>query len=317
MTKLQAIKQNSWAFAWCMFAIWLTLLVSFENQASGIVIRIPQFRKDFGYLANGSYVLPAKQQAAFSGGPVASTAIGALTAGFFADLISRKKTVMAFLALSFGSVTMEFVSTTNELFFTRKVVNGSAPSWSLIDRIGRRNLTLWGVGLLTLILMLCGDVAAAGIVPSIKACIAFMIVYGFFYNMTISATAYTILTENATSRLKVKTIAIGVAVQNTWYTMWSLVLPYLFNPDKANLGAKIAFIFGGMSVLCFIYVFIYQPETAGWSYEELDELYMKRVPARSFKTFVTEAERQGQEASKKVQERSQEGIPRWETGSLI
>lgn len=72
MTKLQAIKQNSWAFAWCIFDIWLTLLVSFENQASGIVIRIPQFRKDFGYLANGSYVLPAKQQAAFSGGPVAS-----------------------------------------------------------------------------------------------------------------------------------------------------------------------------------------------------------------------------------------------------
>lgn len=111
--------------------------------------------------------------------------------------------------------------------------------WSLIDRIGRRNLTVWGVGLLTLILMLCGDVAAAVIVPSIKACIAFMIVYGFFYNMTIGATAYAILTENATSRLRVKTIAIVVAVQNTWYTLWSLVLPYLFNPDKANLGAKV------------------------------------------------------------------------------
>ena len=71
-TRMQAIKQNPWAFAWCMFAVWLTLLVSFENQASGIVIGIPQFRKDFGYLADGSYVLPAKWQAAFSGGPVAS-----------------------------------------------------------------------------------------------------------------------------------------------------------------------------------------------------------------------------------------------------
>lgn len=86
----------------------------------------------------------------------------------------------------------------------------------------------------------------------------------------------------------------------------------LFSADRYRLRSYLA-----MSVLCFIYVFIYQPETAGWSYEELDELYMKRVPARSFKTFVTEAERQGQEASKKVQERSQEGIPRWETGSLI
>jgi hypothetical protein len=71
-TRMQAIKQNPWAFAWCMFAVWLTLLVSFENQASGIVIGIPQFRKDFGHLADGNYVLSAQWQAAFSGGPVAS-----------------------------------------------------------------------------------------------------------------------------------------------------------------------------------------------------------------------------------------------------
>jgi len=49
-----------------------------------------------------------------------------LTAGFFADLLGRKKTVMAFLAVSFGSITMEFVSTTNSLFFAGKFVNGLA-----------------------------------------------------------------------------------------------------------------------------------------------------------------------------------------------
>jgi SP family general alpha glucoside:H+ symporter-like MFS transporter len=55
-----------------------------------------------------------------------------------------------------------------------------------------------------------------------------------------------------------------------------------------------------MSVLNIIYIYFYQPETTGRSYEELDELYMKHVPARAFKTFVTEAERQGQEASKRA-----------------
>ncbi|PVH69734.1 general substrate transporter [Cadophora sp. DSE1049] len=492
-TRMQAIKQNPWAFAWCMYAVWMTIVVSFENQASGIVIGIPQFRKDFGYLVEGgTYVIPAQWQAAFSAGPVASTAIGALTAGFFADLLGRKKTVMAFLAVSFGSITMEFVSTTNALFFAGKFVNGLAVgvlaaicptyvgeisplairglltclialaytigpltaslilnstgtmetrwayravfcaqygfagiaalfvvfmpespwwlcsrgedqkalrslarlgytengegekrlavikftleqvkretegatylecfrksnlrrtiisiaplsiqalggvifiagystyyfqlagfstafsfqlfvvlqvvsmvgnicSWFVIDRVGRRNLTLWGVAVLTIILMLAGGLATVGTVPALKGCIAFMVVYGFFYNISIGSTAYTILTENATSRLRIKTIAIGIAVQNSWYTMWNLVLPYLFNPDKANLGAKISFIFGGMSVLSCIYVYFYQPETTGRSYEELDEMYMKHVPARAFRTFVTEAQRQGQEASK-------------------
>jgi SP family general alpha glucoside:H+ symporter-like MFS transporter len=134
--------------------------------------------------------------------------------------------------------------TSFQLFVGLQVVSvtGNIISWSLIDRIGRRNLTLWGLSFLTVILMLAGGTAAAGSVPSIKACLGFMIIYGFFYNMTLGSTAYTILTENATSRLRVKTIAIGVAVQNTWYTMLSLVLPYLFNPNKANLGAKVCFL---------------------------------------------------------------------------
>jgi len=54
------------------------------------------------------------------------TAIGALTAGQIADWIGRKKTVMAFLVVSWIGVTMEFISTTNELFFGGKFVNGFA-----------------------------------------------------------------------------------------------------------------------------------------------------------------------------------------------
>jgi hypothetical protein len=66
--------------------------------------------------------------------------------------------------------------------------------------------------------------------------------------------------------------------------MWGFVLPYLFNPNKANLGAKVAFIFGGLSVLSTIYIWAYQPECSGLSYEQLDELFIKRVPARRFKS---------------------------------
>lgn len=71
-TKWQAIKRNPWAFAWCLYSVWTVLLVSYENQASGIVISIPEFRKDFGSPFNGNFVLSAKWQAAFSGAPVAS-----------------------------------------------------------------------------------------------------------------------------------------------------------------------------------------------------------------------------------------------------
>lgn len=71
-SKLQAIKKNPKAFAWCLFAVWTVLLVSFENQASGNILGIPEFRKDFGSLYEGNYVLSTKWQSAFSGAPVAS-----------------------------------------------------------------------------------------------------------------------------------------------------------------------------------------------------------------------------------------------------
>jgi SP family general alpha glucoside:H+ symporter-like MFS transporter len=116
------------------------------------------------------------------------------------------------------------------------------------------------------------------------------------YSVTIGATAYTILTETSTSRLRIKTIAIGTALQNAIFTMWSFVFPYIFNVDKANLGGKSCFIFAGLSVLCLSYLWFCQPETAGRTYEELDEMFMQGVPARKFRKYVTEAEVKGREA---------------------
>lgn len=125
-SKWQAIKKQPWAFVWCLYAVWTVLLVSFENQASGSILSIPEFRKDFGSFYNGDYVLDSKWQSAFNGAPVASQVVGALFGGQVADWIGRRNAIMAALVISFGAVTMEFVATTNELFFGGKFLNGFA-----------------------------------------------------------------------------------------------------------------------------------------------------------------------------------------------
>ena len=78
--------------------------------------------------------------------------------------------------------------------------------------------------------------------------------------------------------------------------MWQFVLPFIFNPNEASLGAKTAFIFGGLSILCWIYLYFYQPETAECSFEEIDELFFKKIQARKFKNYITDSERKGEEA---------------------
>ena len=60
--------------------------------------------------------------------------------------------------------------------------------------------------------------------------------------------------------------------------MWAFVIPYLFNPNQANLGARVTFIFGAFAVLSTVYLWLCQPETSGRSFAELDELFIKRGP---------------------------------------
>ncbi|KAH8651467.1 MFS hexose transporter [Ilyonectria robusta] len=482
--KRESFRRYPKACAWALFAIWYVLLVSFENQASGNILGIPRFREDFGYLHDGKYVLHANWQSAFSGAPMASAIIGCLGGGYLADKFGRKPVLISTLVVSYAAITMEFVATTNELFFGGKFLNGfgtgciatvcvsyigeiaplafrgiftclvgfsytlgplvsalivkytgtlpdrwayrsvfcaqfgfaavatpfvltmpespwwlmskdraeaalhslnrlgyregeghvrlsviqqtlekikaetegvtylecfratnlrrtcisvapkcmqafsgitfaasyatyymqlagysteksftlqiiqqvvsmigSVMSWYLVDRIGRRNLTFYGLLSLTVILLVMGGCATATTNPmAIEATVAFILLYCWMYNVSIGAVAFTVLAEVSTSRLRAKTVGIGLAVVNGLNMMWSFVLPYLFNPDKANLGAKVAFIFGGCSVLSLVYLWFELPETAGRTYEELDEMFMKKIPARQFKAYKTETE---------------------------
>ncbi|RDW59267.1 MFS hexose transporter [Coleophoma crateriformis] len=197
-------------------------------------------------------------------------------------------------------IQLSGISTENS--FRIGVINGIANvianlvSLLFIDRVGRRNLSLIGMVLIVLLLAAFSACAAVGTPLAAKVSVACVMIWAVVFNVTIGATAYTIVTEIATPRLRVKTIALGLALQNTWNTMWAFVLPFIFNPNEANLGGKTGFIFVGFSFLALVYMFFYQPETAHRTYEEIDELFAKRVPARAFKTYQTEAELKGIEA---------------------
>lgn len=200
-------------------------------------------------------------------------------------------------AASYATYYMQLAGYSTEKSFTLQIIQqvvsmiGSVTSWYLVDRIGRRNLTFYGLLSLTVILLVMGGCATATTNSmAIEATVAFILLYCWMYNVSIGAVAFTVLAEVSTSRLRAKTVGIGLAVVNGLNMMWSFVLPYLFNPDKANLGAKVAFIFGGCSVLSLVYLWFELPETAGRTYKELDEMFMKKIPARQFKAYKAETE---------------------------
>lgn len=171
-------------------------------------------------------------------------------------------------------------------------MGGNIVSWFLVDRMGRRLLMLCGVGILMVICMTMGGLAVLGTAPALEGAVSMCLLYSFFYNVGIGAVAFTILAEVSTSRLRAKTIAIALATQSSLNTMWSFTLPYLFNPDRLNLGGRLGFVFGGTAAISLVYLWFYQPETRGRSYAELDELFVKRVGARQFGTYQTDLQEQ-------------------------
>jgi MFS family permease len=182
---------------------------------------------------------------------------------------------------------------------------GNLMAAGTINYIGGRNLTFYGLGILTVFLLITGGLGLGTERPVVQGTVAFILIYSWWYNVSIGSTAFGLLSETSTSRLRVKTIAIGYAVANSINVMWQFVIPFMFNPDKANLGAKIAFIFGGLCFFCLLYLFYYQPETTGRSYQELDEMFAKGVPARKFKSYRTEAEIRNEAAAAVVDSKQQ------------
>jgi hypothetical protein len=52
-----------------------------------------------------------------------------------------------------------------------------------------------------------------------------------------------------------------------------VALPFLVNPDQANLGGRNAFIYEGFLAFASVYIWWKWPETKGLQFAEIDELF--------------------------------------------
>jgi len=57
-----------------------------------------------------------------------------------------------------------------------------------------------------------------------------MLIYNFFYDLTIGPVAFMIISETST-RLRTKTLAISITVNKGVYVASGVGIPYAINPD--------------------------------------------------------------------------------------
>lgn len=152
-------------------------------------------------------------------------------------------------------------------------------------KLGRRTIYTSGILVMTAILFIIGFLS----IPvnnngAIWAMASMMDIWTFVYQMTVGPICFVIISEISATRLRTKTIAIGTAVQAAASIIFTVAIPYMLNSDEGNWGGKAGFLFGGISFLCMVWCYFRLPESRGRTYEELDILFQRRIPARQFKT---------------------------------
>ncbi|KIK40403.1 hypothetical protein CY34DRAFT_24850 [Suillus luteus UH-Slu-Lm8-n1] len=161
---------------------------------------------------------------------------------------------------------------------------GNLLTFYTVNRFGRRSVFFWGMLTCTTVLLLIGFISISHSQNARWTVAAFTIVYNFIYQTSIGPLGYVIFAEVSSAKLRSKTVALGIWVNSLFGMVVNIVVPYLVNPDQANLGGYVGFIFGGLAFTGTIWTWYFIPETKDRTVDELDVLFEQHVPARQFAT---------------------------------
>jgi SP family general alpha glucoside:H+ symporter-like MFS transporter len=70
------------------------------------------------------------------------------------------------------------------------------------------------------------------------------VIWNGIYDLTIGPVCFVILCEGSASKVRAKTIAVSTAVQALFGIVMTVAIPYMINPDQANMRGKLGFFFG-------------------------------------------------------------------------
>lgn len=158
-------------------------------------------------------------------------------------------------------------------------------SFWAIERLGRRPLLIYGAVGMTICQFIVAIIGvAAGDNPAaVKAMIAFICIYIFFFATTWGPGAWVVIGEVFNLPIRSRGVALSTASNWLWNCIIAVITPYMVGADQADLGARVFFIWGSLCFLCIVYAFFLVPETKGLTLEQVDKMLEETTPRNSAK----------------------------------
>ena len=167
---------------------------------------------------------------------------------------------------------------------------GTIMSWGLMRVLGRRTIYLWGMAGMSLCLFIIGLLTLAnGSGGTVWAQSVLCIIWLFFFSLSAGPIGWAIPAEVSSSRLRSKTVCLA---RNSYYIVQiiaNVIEPYMINPTEWAWKGKTGFFWFVTAFFTFVWAFFRLPETKDRTYEELDLMFIAKVPTRKFKNFKVNA----------------------------
>ena len=68
-----------------------------------------------------------------------------------------------------------------------------------------------------------------------------MLIWNFFYDLSIGPVCFVIISKASATRVRSKSIALATASQGALGCVMTVAIPYMINPDQANMQGKLGF----------------------------------------------------------------------------
>ncbi|WOO78242.1 Maltose permease MAL61 [Vanrija pseudolonga] len=169
-------------------------------------------------------------------------------------------------------------------------VLGVAGSWVMITYFGRRPMFLIGLCINALIVLLVGVLSfPADHHPAARyAQAALVMVWVFVWDLSVTVTAYPIVGETPSTRMRAKTVGLARNFYNVVGIIAGILNTYMINSTAWNWRSRAGFFWFGTGLIAIVWTYFRLPETKGRSYRELDILFERRIPARKFGSAVVD-----------------------------
>jgi MFS family permease len=183
---------------------------------------------------------------------------------------------------SLGTISNPFLIS---LIFTLVNVCSTPISFYTVEKFGRRSLLIWGAAgmfICQLIVAIVGT-ALPNNQDAVRALIAFICIYIFFFASTWGPAAWVVIGEIFPIPIRSRGVGLSTASNWLWNCIIAVITPYMVGKDYGNLGAKVFFVWGALCFGCLVYAYFLVPETKGLSLEQVDRMFEETTPRHSAK----------------------------------